>query len=116
MAKTSNKKTTISSDRKFKRAILFIFFIFLFSLPLFLKQTKDIIDNSKKLEELRNKNQKVEDKLASLKWEDNNKEKPVFYEKIARYKLKMVKPSDIIYYDKAQDIKKDLKDNKGKNN
>ena len=79
--------------------ISFIIFLIGYTLISFVNQSIQINEYNKNIASIKNEMLKVDEEIKKIKEDINNYKKDEYIEKIAREKLKMAKPGEIIYID-----------------
>ncbi|MCT4604624.1 MAG: septum formation initiator family protein [Marinisporobacter sp.] len=92
-----NKKSKIKSKNRIFRIVILI--VFLYVSWIFIKQQMELKELKKQEEALNNKILELKKEAAQLEEEKSLGDDPKFIEKVARERLKMVKPNEIIYID-----------------
>ncbi|MCT4620711.1 MAG: septum formation initiator family protein [Marinisporobacter sp.] len=92
-----NRKNKIKSKNRFFHIVILM--VFLYVSWVFVKQQIELKELRKQEEALNNKILELKKEAAQLEEEKTLGDDPKFIEKVARERLKMAKPNEIIYID-----------------
>ena len=79
--------------------ISFIIFLVSYTIMSLVNQSIQIREYKEKISSIRSQIKTVDEEINKLKEEKNNYQKDEYIEKIARERLKMAKPGELIYID-----------------